>query len=445
MSSALHTDLYQLTMMAANYHQRRGNTIASCELFVRKLPQNRKYIVVAGIEQALEYLQNVKFSDNDIEVLKQNPIMRPVMTPDFVRYLRGFSFEGIVRCVPEGSIVFANEPIISITGRLNELQLIETYLLSCINYNSLIASKASRMIHAAQGRSLYEFGTRRTHVESSVDAARAAYIAGFDGSSNVEAFSRYGIPARGTMAHMYVMAHKSEKIAFEEYGKIFKNSTYLVDTYDTLQGVKNAVEACGENIAAVRIDSGDLSRLSLEVKEYLKSIKREDIKIFLSGDLDEYRLDELSKNGYYDAAGVGTKLVSSDDSPSIGAVYKIVEIGYKGVVKLSEGKNTYPQPKQVYRFISEGKMDKDVIGLTREHESIEALGGQEQLKTVDLKTFRPTPLAKIQEYCLSQQALLKDELRSIDNTDTVAYPVVYSTRLDKAFDTIKKGTNNDKT
>lgn len=364
-TNALHTDLYQITMMLSYFQSGKANVPAKCEMFTRRLPKNRRFMLVAGLNKVLDYLEQLHFTDAQIEALKEIPALRKAFTRDFENYLRNFKFTGTVHAVPEGTVLFENEPFLRVEAPLAQVQLVETFILSAINHQTMVASKAARMVLAAEGRPLMEFGTRRTHCESAVDAARAAYIAGFVGTSNVEAFYRYDVPVRGTMAHMLVMASNNEREAFKQYGKVFENSTYLIDTYDTMQGLENALDVLGDNISAVRIDSGDLVVMTRKVKEVLKEKGRQDIKVILSSDLDEYALVELSGTEY-DGAGIGTKLVTSEDSPSLGGVYKLVEIEGRPVAKFSTNKVTYPGPHQIYREINDGKFVNDIIGNEKE-------------------------------------------------------------------------------
>jgi nicotinate phosphoribosyltransferase len=365
-TSALHTDLYQLTMLAAYFHSGEAQRRATCEMFVRRLPPNRRFLVVAGLDRALRYLQELRFTDVQIEALKEVPGLRKAMSPAFVEYLRGFRFRGDVWAMPEGSIAFENEPLIRIEADLGEAQLVETFLLSCINHSTMIASKAARVVLALQGRPALEFGSRRTHHEAAVDVARAAWIAGFEASSNVEAFARYGVPARGTMAHMFIMSSSSEAEAFAKYAKLFSPSSYLVDTYDTLEGVRTALDTVGDGVDAVRLDSGDLASLSKQTRALLQERGRSDVKIVVSSDLDEYEIQRLIVDGDFDVAGVGTRLASSDDAPSLGGVYKLTRIDGRPVAKLAEGKVTYPGAHQVYRVVRDGRFSFDWLGLDKE-------------------------------------------------------------------------------
>jgi nicotinate phosphoribosyltransferase len=363
---ALHTDLYQLTMLAAYFHHGEAHRRATCELFVRRLPKNRRFLVVAGLERVLRYLEQLRFTDAQIEALRQVPGLKKAMSPSFIEYLRAFRFRGDVWAMPEGSIAFENEPLVRVDADLGEAQLIETFLLSTINHQTMIASKAARVVLALQGRTALEFGTRRTHPMAAVDVARGAWIAGFEATSNVEAFDAFGIPARGTMAHMFIMAAEDEATAFAKYARIFPRSSYLVDTYDTLQGVQRALDVVGDDVTAVRLDSGDLAALTRQTRALLKERKREDVQIVVSSDLDEYEIERLIAEGDFDVAGVGTRLATSDDAPSLGGVYKLTQIDGRPVAKLAEGKVTYPGPHQVYRVERGGKMAHDWLGLTQE-------------------------------------------------------------------------------
>jgi nicotinate phosphoribosyltransferase len=365
-SCALHTDLYQLTMLAAYFHHGEAHRRATCELFVRRLPKNRRFLVVAGLQQVLRYLEELRFSDAQVEALRQIPGLKKAMTSSFVEYLRGFRFRGDVWAMPEGTIAFENEPLVRVEADLGEAQMVETFLLSTINHQTMIASKAARVVLALKGRTALEFGTRRTHPLAAVDVARAAWIAGFEATSNVEAFDAFGVPARGTMAHMYIMAADDERAAFSKYARVFPRSSYLVDTYDTLNGVKTALDTVGEDVTAVRLDSGDLATLTKQTRALLKERGREDVQIVVSSDLDEYEIDRLIAEGDFDVAGVGTRLATSDDAPSLGGVYKLTLIDGRPVAKLAEGKVTYPGSHQVYRVFRDGRFGHDWLGLTRE-------------------------------------------------------------------------------
>jgi nicotinate phosphoribosyltransferase len=444
---ALHTDLYQLTMLAAYFHSGQTERRAVCEMFVRRLPKNRRYLVVAGLERVLKYLQELRFTDSAIEALREIPGMKKAMTPAFVEYLRGFRFRGDVHAMPEGTVAFENEPLVRVEGALGEVQLIETYLLSCINYQTMISTKAARIVTSLQGRQALEFGTRRTHPDAAVDVARSAWIAGFDATSNVAAFEQFDIPARGTMAHMYIMSQASESEAFSRYANIFGKSTFLVDTYDTLDGVKHALDAAGDAVTSVRLDSGDLAGLSREVRAFLKGRGRDDVKIVLSSDLDEYEIERLVKDGDFDVAGVGTRLATSDDAPSLGGVYKLVQIDGRPVAKFADGKVTHPGAHQVYRQIRDGEIEHDWLGLVEEP-SYEFVGTVPLLVPA-MVHGKPMPafahggsetLAVMRARCRDQVANLPEIAREIGaRTDTREHvvPVLPSPQVVKLLETVR--------
>jgi nicotinate phosphoribosyltransferase len=414
MTQALHTDLYQLTMLASYFHQGLHDTPAVCEMFVRRLPKNRRFLIAAGLDQVLDYLQQLRFSDSDIQALKQIRGLKKAMSYDFIEYLRAFRFSGDVWALPEGTAFFENEPILRIQAPLGEAQLIETFLLSSVNFQTNIASKAARVVLAAKGRPVMEFGTRRTHGHAAVDVARAAYIAGFEGTSNVEAFERYEVPARGTMAHMYIMASSSEEQAFRAYSELFNDSTYLIDTYDTLRGTERALEVAGDGVSAIRIDSGDLAEMSNKVRALLGDKGRDDVKIVLSSDLDEYALEELDAQGSWDAAGVGTRLATCDDAPSLGGVYKLVQIGDRMVAKFSENKVTYPGAHQVYRHTEDGKMVFDHLGMSKElsFPFVDTTPLLEQFVSAG-KVVRRDTIHEMRARCRAQLEVLPDDVKTI--------------------------------
>lgn len=440
---ALHTDLYQLTMLASYFHQGRHREKAVCEMFVRRLPANRRFLVFAGLDRVLKYLQCLSFTDMQVEALKEIPALRHAMTREFVEYLRGFRFSGNLFAVPEGTVVFENEPFIRVEASLGEAQLIETYLLSTINHATMIASKAARVVLSLQGRPALEFGTRRTHPDAAVDVVRSAYIAGFEASSNVEAFQEFGVPARGTMAHMYIMSSSSEREAFAAYSKTFPNSTYLVDTYSTLEGVRNALETVGQSVQAVRLDSGDLAALSKQVRTLLKDLGREDVKIVLSSDLDEYEIQRLIVEGDFDIAGVGTRLATSDDAPSLGGVYKLVEIEDRPVAKFSESKVTYPGAHQIYRHERDGKFTHDCVGLVKKEGGFETMVAKPLLIQVVQKGLRvhSESLHRMRERCNEQINKLPDHIRVIDKSDSFnRYEVRPTDRLSQLLAELKPRT-----
>jgi len=365
-TGALAADLQQLTMVASYFARGDHATRATCEMFVRKLPPNRRFLVAAGLRSLLDALVDWRFTDAQIEALREVPELRRALTHDFVEFLRGLRFTGDVYALPEGTVFFESEPLVRVEATLAEAQLIETLLLSTLNFQTQVASKAARIVLASGGRPVLEIGARRSHTEAAVDVARAAYIAGFEGTTNVEAFYRYEVPVRSAMSHMYILASSSESEAFTDYARTFATGAYLVDTYDTLKGVARALDTAGPRVTSVRIDSGDLAALSREVRALLRARGRDDVKILLSSDLDEYELTRLVSDGDFDLAGVGTRLAVSDDAPSLTGVYKLVAIGDRPVAKFSTSKTTYPGAHQVYRHTKDGAYAFDHIGLARE-------------------------------------------------------------------------------
>ncbi|MCB9638276.1 MAG: nicotinate phosphoribosyltransferase [Myxococcales bacterium] len=434
--SILQTDLYQLTMMAA-YFREGMNPTSTFELFVRKLPPNRSYLIFAGLEEALEVLEDLHFSTKEIDYLQSLPSFAHI-DKSFFEALRNFRFEGEIWAAKEGEVVFAGEPLLRVTAPLLEAQLIETMLLSVINMSTMIASKAARVVSAAQGRDVVEFGTRRAHgPEAGLLAARSSYIAGCVGTSNVEAGHRYGIPVVGTCAHSFIMSFAKEEDAFRSYAAAFpEHATLLIDTYDTLQGAHLAAKATPK-LRGVRLDSGDLATLSKKVRVILDQEGQPDAKIVASNDLNEEKIAQLLKEGApIDIFGVGTELATSKDAPALGGVYKLVaqedapgHVRY--VLKNSPGKPSYPGAKQLYRFYSdEGHAKHDLITLAEEHPP---QGSEALLSCVmrDGKRTRPAPtLQEIQAYSKSTLARFPQELREL--ASELHYPVQRSAKIDEA-------------
>ena len=370
-SSALLTDLYELTM-AAGYFQTGFDARATFELFVRRLPSERNFLVAAGLEQALEFLENVRFSPEEVEFIRRDPMFRHVRA-GFFDYLARFRFTGEVWAAPEGSVVFANEPLLRVTAPIIEAQLLETRLLAAINFQTMIASRAARVVIAAKGRPVVEFGARRAHgAEAGVYAARASFIAGCAGTSNVFAARLFGIPAYGTQAHSWIMAFADESQAFDSFLDVFpEQATLLLDTYNVRAALKKVI-ARGRKPAGVRLDSGDMAADSRWVRHQLDRAGWQDVQIFVSGDLDEHKIAALFRRGaQISAFGVGSALVAPTDTRNLSMIYKLVEVERAGKIreaaKLSESKATYPGRKQVFRFSSaSGKWKSDLIALDRE-------------------------------------------------------------------------------
>lgn len=356
----LATDLYQLTM-AAGYHRQGVRQRASFELFVRKLPPQRGYLIAAGLEQALHYLTRLRFEGPAIERLRALPALSGV-DPSFFEMLEGFRFRGDVWAVPEGTPMIPGATILRVEGSLIEAQLVETYLLSVINYQTLVASKAARVVQAAEGRAVIDFGTRRGHgPQAGVYAARASYLAGFRGTSNVFAGSALEIPVLGTAAHSWTMAHDDEPTAFAEYHKTFpKGTVLLVDTYDALEGTRRAT-AIGPELRGIRLDSGDMGELAKQARAILDAAGCGNTRIIASSDLDEHKIRELLASGApIDTFGVGTALTTVKDGPALSGVYKLVELGGVPRVKCSPGKRGWAGRKQVVReHDADGRIARD--------------------------------------------------------------------------------------
>jgi len=371
----LATDFYQLTMGAAYYQYNLENgideneDIATFELFIRKFPRNRNYLIFAGLEQAIQYLLGARFTDRIIEFLREKAVFRNIDSNFFDDYLPNFKFNLDVWAMREGNFFFPNEPIIRVQGPMFHAQIVETYLLNVINFQTLIASKASRVKNVASDKILLEFGTRRSHSPlAGVYAARASYIAGFHGTSNVVADLELGINSSGTMAHSFVQKFDDELDSFESYYKIYgKDSILLIDTYDTEKGAQKCSKF-GNKIRGVRIDSGDLIKHARNVRKILDNNGCEQVIIVASSDLNEYKIKEIiDKNAPIDAFGVGTELATSRDDPTIAGVYKLIEYNGASRIKISEEKLTYPGKKQVYRiYHKNGSFKEDILSLENE-------------------------------------------------------------------------------
>lgn len=436
---ALSTDFYELTMAAAYFNSNLTKTRGVFELFVRKLPRNRSYLVTAGLEQALSYLDNLRFNKKEILFLQSHKSFSGV-GKEFFKYLKNLRFTGDVWAVPEGSILFPNEPILRVEGPIVEAQIVETFLLSVINFQSLIATKASRMTDIAGNKGIVEFGSRRAHgPQAGLLAARASYIGGCVGTSNTLAGYKFGIPTFGTMAHSFVMSFEKETDSFEEFSRIFPDGMLLVDTYDSLEAVKK-ITKLGVKISGIRLDSGDLHLLSVESRKILDNAGLKDAKIMASGDLNESIIAGLLKNNSpIDIFGVGTELSTSRDDPAMNGVYKLVSIKtpisknkYKITYKLktSTGKKTYPAPKQIFRIFSDGMIKRDIIGLDSENFNNEKAipllkkvmnGGKIILKSKSLDTIR--------DFHMAQRDMLPMEYRIFDKIPSI-FPVSYSEKLE---------------
>jgi nicotinate phosphoribosyltransferase len=374
-NQALLTDLYQLTMLQA-YWVEQMHREAVFTLFCRRLPATRNYLVACGIADALRFLETVRFSREAIEYLATLGSFRPA----FLEWLREFRFTGDVYGVPEGTPVFANEPILEVAAPLPEAQLVETMVMNQVHVQTVVASKAARLVAAAGGRFVVDFGLRRTHgPDAGLKSARAAYVAGFDGTSNVLAGRMFGIPLYGTMAHSYVQAHDSETDALRAFAALYPDTTLLVDTYDTVTGVERVIALARElgsafRVRAIRLDSGDLLGLARRARRLLDEAGLEGVRIFASSSLDEAELTDLvARAAPIDGFGVGTSLGVSKDAPSLDLAYKLVAYGDRGRVKTSPGKPILPGRKQLFRVEEDGRAVRDVIARADERHDGRAL------------------------------------------------------------------------
>ena len=438
--SGLQTDLYELTM-AAGYRKAGFDARATFELFVRGLPARRNFLVAAGLPQALAYLEHINFSGGEIDYLRRHPMFAGI-EKDFFDFLANFRFSGEVWAVPEGTVIFPDEPILRVTAPIAEAQIVETYLLSAIHFQTLIASKAARVVSAARGCRVVEFGTRRAHgPEAGVLAARAAFIGGCGGTSNVAAGYRFGEPTFGTQAHSWIMAFEDEKEAFERFLDIFpQNAVLLLDTYDVHSALETIL-AIGRKPRGVRLDSGDVVTQSIWIRRRLDEAGWNDVEIFASGDLDEDRIAAMMAAGArLNAFGVGTALATSIDAPALSVIYKLVEVETGGTVrnaaKFSAAKVTYPGKKQVFRRSdARGEFLEDIIALEGE-----VIAGAEALLEPVMRAGRviapAVDLVAAQRRCLEQVARLPDALR--DLTPSAAYPVRHSERLIELLDEVRR-------
>jgi nicotinate phosphoribosyltransferase len=438
---ALLTDLYQFTM-AQGYFQSGRLEPATFSLFVRSYPPSRGYFVAAGLADVLGFLEKLSFGRAAIDYLRSTGIF----AADFLDYLAGIRFTGDVRALPEGRLFFKDEPILEITAPIVEAQLVETFVINQVHLQSMIAAKAARCVDAAGGRSVVDFSLRRAHgIDAGMKVARSSYLAGFAGTSNVAAGRRYGIPVVGTMAHSFVSSFEREIDAFRAYVASFPdNSILLIDTYDSISGARKAAQvaremaARGQKLRGVRIDSGDLAALAREVRRIFDDAGFSDVKIVGSGGLDEYDLAEFAAaNVAFDSYGVGTRMGVSADQPWLDMAYKLVEHNGRPVLKLSEGKASWPGAKQVFRCADGDRLKKDVIALS--HEAV--AGGEPLLRTVmeNGKTQgADSSLEEIRERCRAEVQMLDEKVRAI--RDPELYPVEISPRLKRLNEELSRQT-----
>ncbi|MBK1692192.1 nicotinate phosphoribosyltransferase [Ectothiorhodospira mobilis] len=425
---ALFTDLYELTMMQAYWAQDRMDT-AVFSLFTRRLPPRRNYILACGLHTVLEQLEALRFTREDLAYLEGLGLF----SDGFLDYLAGFRFTGEVHAVEEGTPLFANEPLLEVIAPLPEGQLIETLVMNQMHLQTVQASKAARVVEAARGRAVIDFGARRIHgLDAALKGARAFHIAGAAGTSNVLAGRLYGLPVKGTMAHSYIQAHEDEQQAFLEFTRLYPDTVLLVDTYDTLQGVDRVIHLARElgpdfRVSAIRLDSGDLERLSYQARERLDAAGLEGVGILVSGGLDEDEVDRLLRAGApIDGFGVGTSMGVSSDAPDLDMAYKLCEYAGRGRLKLSTGKPVLPGRKQVFRRLGDAPEAGDVIARAGE-----ALEGEPLLQPVMSSGWRLAPAPSpdtLRQRAQAQVARLPQAVRGLAPADP-PYPVRVSDAL----------------
>lgn len=434
------TDFYELTM-AQSYFAEGMDGEATFSLYVREYPPDRGYMIAAGVDDALDCLAALSFSDASVDYLRDTD----VFTEEFLEYLRGFRFTGSVRAMPEGSLFFTDEPILEVTAPVIAAQLAETIVINQVQYQTLLATKSARCVDVAAGRPLADFAARRTHgSEASLRMARASYIAGFGATSNVLAARRYGIPPTGTIAHSYITSFDDEAEAFRAYARRFPDrSILLLDTYDTINAAHVAVEvaremeADGHRLTGVRLDSGDFDDLSRQVRRILDDADLDYVRIVASGGLDEYELERLIQGGApIDMFGVGTRVGVSSDAPYCDMVYKMVCYDGRPVMKLSAGKASLPGGKQVFRrYDADGSMAGDVIALVDErHESAEPLL---TLAMSDGRRILPaSPINEARQRVTDSLAKLPDQYRKLRTP--ARYPVSVSAGVQRLEHQIRR-------
>lgn len=431
---SLLTDLYELTMAQVYWEEEMLET-ATFSLFIREYPSSRSYFVSAGLNDVLDYLSELEFSQEDLGYLESTGLFKK----SFLSYLEKFKFRGEVYALPEGRLFFAQEPLLEVTAPLIEAQVVETFLINTLNLQVSIATKASRCFYAAGPRKLVDFSLRRTQgADAGMKVVRASYIGGFKGTSNVLAGKIYGIPIVGTMAHSFVCSFESELEAFRAFARTYpQNTVLLVDTYDTISGIRNAVKLGkemareGVRVRGIRLDSGDIAKLSQKARKILQEEGLGDTLIFASGGFDEYKIaDVLSRGGEVDSFGVGTKMGVSADAPYMDMAYKLVKYAGRPVLKLSPGKSNLASDKQIFRFTSpQRELREDIIGLR--DDKLE--GGEPLLEKVMEKgvVIKPSPqLSQIQNIFLDEFSCLPTKYKRLEKKGE-KFPVKLSPRLKK--------------
>ncbi|WP_028484853.1 nicotinate phosphoribosyltransferase [Thioalkalivibrio sp. ALE17] len=435
---ALFTDLYELTMLQA-YYEENLHEPAVFSLFVRRLPQRRNYLLACGLDTVLQQLEDLRFELSDLDYLAG----LDRFSDRFLRWLEAFRFTGTVRAVPEGTPVFANEPILEVTAPLPEAQLIETLVMNQIHLQTVQASKAARLVTAAGERQVVDFGARRMHgLDAALKGARAFHIAGVASTSNVLAGKRYGVPVSGTMAHSYIQAHEDEAEAFAAFARLYPDTVLLVDTYDTLEGVRRVIQLGHERgeafrVRAIRLDSGDLGTLARQARAMLDDAGLQQVGIFASGGLDEHAIAELlARDAPIDAFGVGTSMGISTDVPDLDIAYKLAEYAGEGRLKLSSGKPILPGAKQIFRRREGDRFAGDIIARQDENQP-----GEPLLRPVMHEGQRlpahPRDLDTLRDHAREQRAQLPPAIRAIEPAET-PYPVSVSPALQAHQDAVTR-------
>lgn len=439
-SSALLTDLYQLTMLQT-YVEQGMEEPAVFEFFVRKLPAHRGFLLAAGLEQVIEYLETLRFSDRELDWLKTSG----QVSASFVEYLARLRFGGDVQAMPEGTVFFPNEPVLRLIAPLPQAQLVETRLINLLHFQTMIASKAARLVLLAEGAPLVDFGLRRAHgAEAGLLAARASYLAGFAGTATVPAGAQFNIPLYGTMAHSFVQAHTDETDAFEHFARSHPdNVVLLLDTYETESAAGKVVALAprlrqqGITINGVRLDSGDLAAHARQVRRILDDGGLRDVKIIASGNIDEAALRRLVEaEAPIDTFAVGTHVTTSSDAPYMDCAYKLQEYAGRPCRKRSEGKATWPGRKQVYRtYGADGRMAGDVITLESDRRDGAAL--LQPVMQAGKRLTAPRPLADIRAAIAGELSRMPEPLRTLQ--DGTPYPVHISQALQDLAVSVDRG------
>lgn len=429
-NAALFTDLYELTMAQA-YVAENMLAPATFSLFYRNLPDDRNYVLSCGAEDVADFLAEVRFGDEDLAYLQETG----QFSNEFIDYLGDFRFTGEVMAVPDGTPVFPNEPLLEVTAPIPEAQVMETWVINQMHVQSILATKAARIVTAAAGRPVLDFGLRRIHgADGGLKAGRAFHVAGVAATSNVLAGQVYGVPVSGTMAHSYVQAHDDEMEAFRAFAGEFPETVLLVDTYDTIAGVEKVIALANElgedfRVRGIRIDSGDLDKLSRESRRLLDDAGLDRIKIFVSGGLDEFGIQKLVRDGApVDGFGVGTAMGISPDAPDLDMAYKLTEYDGRGRMKLSTGKPTLPGAKQIFRRVEDGVARSDTLG--RREERLDGEPLLERFLENGKRVRKRESADRARERAEERLALLPAGIRAIERADQ-SYSVELSEEMDE--------------